>query len=361
MNDVEAAMKGAIKAHTSASIHDYAAAAVTTGGSREESGYAIGSVRGAPKGKSKTRDEWVLSWPGQVVLAVDQIYWTHGVESALRETKAGVDASGKNSLGRFLDTQNAQLNGIVRLVRSRLTSLQRATLSALTTIDVHARDVVEHMVRWGRGGERKCTYHLKSSIHSLTPLPSSTALRRFARGPRAPTSSSGLRSCATTGRATRRGRAATAQRRVRVGQPGLCRSSPRAANHRTLPFPAGSSSAEDERRQAQASADDDGAGPKGGRASGAGTAAAGGAAKKAPPPSSTAMGLGMAPPAPLPPKEDPPRLPIRIMNSFQARPSGSGRGGASAHLQPTTFTPRPRRRTTRGSTSATRHASSSRP
>ena len=157
MNDVEAAMKGAIKAHTSASIHDYAAAAVTTGGSREESGYAIGSVRGAPKGKSKTRDEWVLSWPGQVVLAVDQIYWTHGVESALRETKAGVDASGKNSLGRFLDTQNAQLNGIVRLVRSRLTSLQRATLSALTTIDVHARDVVEHMVRRGRGGKPQCS------------------------------------------------------------------------------------------------------------------------------------------------------------------------------------------------------------
>lgn len=165
MNDVEAAMKSAIKTHTSAAVYDYAAAAVATGGSREESGYAIGSVKGgAPKGKSRNRDEWTLAWPGQVVLAVDQIFWTHGVESALREIKAegtgratpvaaaaaasaAAGGGAKNALARFLDTQNAQLNGIVRLVRSRLTPLQRATLSALTTIDVHARDVVEHMVR----------------------------------------------------------------------------------------------------------------------------------------------------------------------------------------------------------------------
>ena len=32
----------------------------------------------------KPRLDWLLDWPGQVVLGVDQIYWTREVEEALR-------------------------------------------------------------------------------------------------------------------------------------------------------------------------------------------------------------------------------------------------------------------------------------
>ena len=32
---------------------------------------------------SKARREWVLDWPGMVVLVVGGIYWTRGVEKAL--------------------------------------------------------------------------------------------------------------------------------------------------------------------------------------------------------------------------------------------------------------------------------------
>jgi dynein heavy chain len=33
------------------------------------------------------RTEWVKNWPGQVVLAVSQMYWTIGVEEALAQGK----------------------------------------------------------------------------------------------------------------------------------------------------------------------------------------------------------------------------------------------------------------------------------
>jgi dynein heavy chain len=91
-----------------------------------------------------------------VVLSVDQVFWTHGVESALREMQNRADGasqsesdSGGSALQRYLGTLNEQLSGLVRLVRGRLTPLQRTTLSALTTVDVHARDVVSSLLAAG--------------------------------------------------------------------------------------------------------------------------------------------------------------------------------------------------------------------
>ncbi|XP_040015424.1 dynein heavy chain 1, axonemal [Xiphias gladius] len=83
------------------------------------------------------RVEWVLSWPGQVVIAGCQVFWTAEVSEALEQ---GVLA---DCLYPQLQTQ---LGDLVQLVRGGLSKMQRAVLSALIVIEVHAKDVAAKLV-----------------------------------------------------------------------------------------------------------------------------------------------------------------------------------------------------------------------
>lgn len=84
------------------------------------------------------RIQWVLEWPGQAVLAVTGIYWTQSVANALESGVPG-------SLQSFADQNSKDLADIVTLVRGKLQRLQRATLSALVVMDVHARDAATEL------------------------------------------------------------------------------------------------------------------------------------------------------------------------------------------------------------------------
>ncbi|KAJ3091162.1 Dynein heavy chain 7, axonemal [Quaeritorhiza haematococci] len=84
------------------------------------------------------REKWVLEWPGQVVLAISQVFWTKEVEQAL-------DSGDPNGLKHYVEESTARLSKIVELVRGNLTKLARTTLEALVVIDVHARDVVSSL------------------------------------------------------------------------------------------------------------------------------------------------------------------------------------------------------------------------
>uniref|UniRef100_A0A6I8P810 Dynein axonemal heavy chain 3 n=1 Tax=Ornithorhynchus anatinus TaxID=9258 RepID=A0A6I8P810_ORNAN len=79
------------------------------------------------------RKEWVLQWPGQVVICVSSIYWTQEVAEAVT--------------AKTLPKNNLQIAEIVELVRGKLSSGARLTLGALTVIDVHARDVVAKLAQ----------------------------------------------------------------------------------------------------------------------------------------------------------------------------------------------------------------------
>ncbi|KAG8433111.1 hypothetical protein GDO86_017410 [Hymenochirus boettgeri] len=83
------------------------------------------------------RKQWVLQWPGQVVICVSSIYWTKEVSEAITG----------GTLPEFLEKSNQQISEIVELVRGKLSGGARATLGALTVIDVHARDVVAKLAQ----------------------------------------------------------------------------------------------------------------------------------------------------------------------------------------------------------------------
>ncbi|XP_027011591.1 dynein axonemal heavy chain 1 isoform X2 [Tachysurus fulvidraco] len=85
----------------------------------------------------KPRTQWVLSWPGQVVIAGCQTFWTAEVSESLE----------KGDLTERLYPQlQKQLGDLVQVVRGNLSRNQRAVLSALIVIEVHAKDVVAKLV-----------------------------------------------------------------------------------------------------------------------------------------------------------------------------------------------------------------------
>ena len=83
------------------------------------------------------RTEWTKNHPGQCVLNGSQVWWTTLVEEAING----------NSIVEYFSKSNDQLNDLVDLVRQPLTKQQKVTINALIVLDVHAKDVVEKLVK----------------------------------------------------------------------------------------------------------------------------------------------------------------------------------------------------------------------
>ena len=64
-------------------------------------------------------------------MSVSQVYWTQEAQTAIEN----------GTMNEFVKKLNDQIQEIVYLVRGKLPAGIRITLSALTVLDVHARDV----------------------------------------------------------------------------------------------------------------------------------------------------------------------------------------------------------------------------
>ncbi|XP_028179118.1 dynein heavy chain 6, axonemal [Ostrinia furnacalis] len=92
---------------------------------------------------ARPRVEWVQLHPNQVVLTVSQIMWAKGVHEVLDlEIPLRIDTA----LLEYEKKCISDLNDLAALTRQNLTSLFRKVLCALITVDVHARDTIQHMV-----------------------------------------------------------------------------------------------------------------------------------------------------------------------------------------------------------------------
>ncbi|XP_066590873.1 dynein axonemal heavy chain 1-like [Prorops nasuta] len=82
------------------------------------------------------RKDWVYMWPGQVVLAAGQTYWTAHVE----------DAIANDTLHKYHRLMLSHMDTLRELMRGRQTEVQRLMLEAVITIEVHARDVLQKLI-----------------------------------------------------------------------------------------------------------------------------------------------------------------------------------------------------------------------
>eukprot|EP00965_Chrysotila_dentata_P095057 3142781-Pleurochrysis_carterae.AAC.1 len=88
--------------------------------------------------KEPERSQWVLAWPGASLIAGSSIFWALNVEKALR-------TKGNKGIAAYFEVVHGQLLQLTEIVTGRISKLQRKSLGALITIDVHQRDVTGNM------------------------------------------------------------------------------------------------------------------------------------------------------------------------------------------------------------------------
>nr|XP_036867942.1 dynein heavy chain 6, axonemal [Manis javanica] len=92
----------------------------------------------------KSRTDWVIAGhPSQVILTISQIMWCQDLTECLEKE----NGSHMEALEAFEKVNFERLNALAALVRGNLPKLHRNILTALITIDVHARDIVTELVQ----------------------------------------------------------------------------------------------------------------------------------------------------------------------------------------------------------------------
>lgn len=94
---------------------------------------------------------WCLSFGSTAVQTIASSSWRSSVRKVFwtQDVATSIKNGGVKGLEEMVQTLNKQLRSITVLVRGRLSSLERKTLGALCTIDVHARDTVVKMIEAG--------------------------------------------------------------------------------------------------------------------------------------------------------------------------------------------------------------------
>ena len=102
---------------------------------------------------NKPRHEWVKDHAAQVVLTVSQTMWCTEVTGALKHddqcAKDGTYDRKTSALAGQEQVNIDQLLALAAIVREKISPLLRCCLSALITIDVHARDIITDLVAQG--------------------------------------------------------------------------------------------------------------------------------------------------------------------------------------------------------------------
>lgn len=85
-----------------------------------------------------------MKYQGMVSLCASQVWWTAEAEEAFNQA---TNYNNLRAMKDFLAKSNYQIEEIIIKVRSNLSRNDRLKFKAVTTIDVHARDIIDTFVR----------------------------------------------------------------------------------------------------------------------------------------------------------------------------------------------------------------------
>lgn len=92
----------------------------------------------------EVRKHWLFSWPSQIVLTLDQVFWTTQVENeGITQMKKD-----KAALKEVYHKEEAKLKELVSLIKeqeSMNNPCHIMTLGALIVLDVHTKDVTKDL------------------------------------------------------------------------------------------------------------------------------------------------------------------------------------------------------------------------
>lgn len=91
----------------------------------------------------RKRTEWIKQHLGMCTLAGSQIWWTWEVEDSFHSVKQG----DKMAVKRLASKLTRQLNDLIDAVRTPMDGQSRKKITTMIIIDVHARDIVDGLVR----------------------------------------------------------------------------------------------------------------------------------------------------------------------------------------------------------------------
>ncbi|EKX36467.1 hypothetical protein GUITHDRAFT_97557 [Guillardia theta CCMP2712] len=95
--------------------------------------------------KGTKREKWVNDFPGQLLITAGQMQWTSECEKGLLDSEKG----NKVGVRTAKKKQVVLLNKYAEMVRGQLNKLNRNKVVAIITIEVHARDVIDKMIKNG--------------------------------------------------------------------------------------------------------------------------------------------------------------------------------------------------------------------
>ena len=95
--------------------------------------------------KSTKKEKWVADWPGQLLITSGQILWTTECEKGLAEVEKGNKLGLKTTKKKWV----IMLNKYSEMIRAGMNKQDRSKAVAVVTIEVHARDVIDQLMKRG--------------------------------------------------------------------------------------------------------------------------------------------------------------------------------------------------------------------